>query len=513
MEIVAQVISGGFGEILVRQKHGKTVELGDLLIVDTSDGHIILQAYDLIYGSQLPAQVRELISGLKLEGQAKSLSLTEPDLDNYIIIKLKSLVNITKDSVPFIPKTLPKFFSDIRAITKEDLNFITITENPIYIGKVRSGSKVLDVDINLTGVSVLSHHILVPATTGRGKSNLVKVVTWGLVDKDFCGMLILDPHDEYYGRKNKGLKDHPKSKDNVVYYTPSNVPPGAFTLKININKLRPWHFRGTIDLSPAQKEACYAYSNIFGEDWIQHLLQDEEPQGDVNPVTLSTLRRKFNVHLGLATDDSGNIVSSGIFDTNGGESTISDIVSNLVDAKTVIVDTSVLGGQLELLVGSMISGAVLSRYKKLKGEGNLEAAPVISIVLEEAPRVLGKDALQSGGNIFSTIAREGRKFKIGLLAITQLPSLIPREILANMNTKIVLGIEMAPERRSIIDSASQDLSTDERNIASLDIGECIVTSNFTKFAIPVRIPLFEDFIEPQIKSKKNIKEDYSGAGI
>jgi DNA helicase HerA-like ATPase len=105
--------------------------------------------------------------------------------------------------------------------------------------------------------------------------------------------------------------------------------------------------------------------------------------------------------------------------------------------------------------------------------------------------VLGKEVLESGSNIFSTIAREGRKFKVGLTAITQLPSLIPREILANMNTKIILGTEMKPERQAIIESASQDLSQDDRNIASLDKGEAIIISNFVKFAMPVKIPLFD----------------------
>jgi len=44
--------------------------------------------------------------------------------------------------------------------------------------------------------------------------------------------------------------------------------------------------------------------------------------------------------------------------------------------------------------------------------------------------------LESIDNVFGKIAREGRKFQIGLIAITQLPSIIEREILANMNTKI-----------------------------------------------------------------------------
>ena len=131
-------------------------------------------------------------------------------------------------------------------------------------------------------------------------------------------------------------------------------------------------------------------------------------------------------------------------------------------------------------------------------------------MLEEAPRVLGKEVLESGPNIYSTIAREGRKFNVGLIAITQLPSLIPRQVLANINTKIILGIEMKPERQAIIDSAAQDLSTDDRNIASLDKGEAIITSNFAKFAMPIKIPFFPETMK---QNKQENKKSYSGVGI
>ena len=79
-----------------------------------------------------------------------------------------------------------------------------------------------------------------------------------------------------------------------------------------------------------------------------------------------------------------------------------------------------------------------------------------------------------------------------------------------MNTKIILGIEMEPERNAIIESASQDLSKDGRNIASLDIGEAVITSNFTKFAIPISIPLFDKKYTGRFKEKaKSEKLDYS----
>jgi hypothetical protein len=139
-----------------------------------------------------------------------------------------------------------------------------------------------------------------------------------------------------------------------------------------------------------------------------------------------------------------------------------------------------------------------------KSEGILADKPVVSVVIEEAPRVLGTDVLKTlGENIYSTVAREGRKFKVGLIAITQLISLIPREILANMNTKIILGNEMSVERSAVINSAAQDLSEDDRNIASLDKGEALVSSNFTKFAVPIQIPLFEDYIQNSAKTEKS----------
>ena len=73
-----------------------------------------------------------------------------------------------------------------------------------------------------------------------------------------------------------------------------------------------------------------------------------------------------------------------------------------------------------------------------------------------------------------------------------------------MNTKIILGNELEAERNAIIESASQDLSVDDRNIASLDKGEAIISSNFTKFAIPVKIPLFEELVNEEHKPSKKI---------
>jgi hypothetical protein len=500
--IKGQVISGGFGKILVREKSDQKLEIGELLVADTEDAKILLQVYDLLYGSQISQQNLELISGMNLE-ENTDLNFMDAEIRNYNLALMKNILTISTSKAK-ICKKLPSFFSNVRQIAEQDLNFLTKPDNSLFVGKLRSGSKTLDFNIFLDGSKVFAHHILVAGTTGRGKSVLLSNILWDATDKDYIGILVLDPHDEYYGRNKLGLKD---KKDNVVYYTPKNPPVGTKTLKINIELLRPNHFNGVVDWSQAQREALVAYFRNYGKEWITAIILEKKVIG-FTEATISVVKRRLLNLLDLDFDGQ-KLYSKSIFDLTSGITTIKDICNELEQSKTVIIDTSGFSGATEILIGSMISSEILSKYKNYKIKGELKTKPNISIILEEAPRVLGKEVLEKGSNIFATIAREGRKFKIGLTAITQLPSLIPRQILANMNTKIILGIEMAPERQAIIESASQDLSEDNRNIASLDIGEAIITSNFAKFALPVKIPLFEDLVKEDTTNKE-IKKDFSG---
>ncbi|HJN56703.1 MAG: ATP-binding protein [Candidatus Woesearchaeota archaeon] len=505
--IKGQVISGEFGKILIRQKSGQELELGELLIAESKGNIILMQVFDLIYGSQISQQNLELISGMKLE-ENTDMEFFDKNLRNYMLARLKNLITISKNKAS-VSKLMPSFFSDVREIKKEDLSFLTKPNNPIYIGNLRSGSKMLDVPIFLEGSKVLTHHILIAGTTGRGKSTLISNILWNLVEKDYCGILVLDPHDEYYGRNKIGLKDHPVN-NKVVYYTPKNPPAGAKTLKINIQKIKPHHFDGVVDFSDPQKQALSLYYKYFGTNWILNVLFEKKIEGvSFMEQTISVVKRRLLYLLDLEINGE-EIISKGIFDLTAGTNTINDIAKELEEGKIAIIDTSGFSGAVEILIGSLITTEVFNKYKYYKMQGSLNDKPIISIVLEEAPRVLGKDALEKGHNIFSTIAREGRKFKVGLTAITQLPSLIPREILANINTKIILGIEMKPERTAIIESASQDLSEDDRTIASLDMGEALISSNFSKFAIPVKIPFFDEIAKKDIEAKKETKKDFSG---
>lgn len=504
LEVAGQVVGGEIGKILVRQKSDQNIELGDLLTAADSsfgDAFLLLKVIDLLYGSQIPDSIRQLAAGLKLEGYSDNIDFMDPKLRNYVLAVIKPIARISKSSNEVhIPKSMPTFFSNVKLATKEDLSFLSVPNNPVYLGMVRSGSKIIDVDVYLNGDDLFTHHVLIPATTGRGKSNLLKVILWNLLDKGKIGILVLDPHDEYFGRDGQGLNKHPNSKKNLVYYS-SHAPVGSNTLVVNLETLTPDHFEGIVSFTDAQQDAISDYYRQYQNHWIEQIALGTPVQG-VAPGTLRVLQRKIRTSLGVRERDGCIICDTEVFSTDAGRSTTESIVNSLESGKVVIIDTSRLSDDAELLIGSIIANEVLDSHKELKAVGELAKRSPVSIVIEEAPRVLSTESMEQASNIYSTIAREGRKFKVGLVAVTQLTSVIPRMVLTNLNTKIILGNEMVTERQAIVDSAAQDLSEEDKTIASLDKGEALVSSIFTKFAIPIYTPKFETFL-----AKEKVADD------
>tara|TARA_Y100000590_G_C15738013_1_gene1019273 strand:- start:3381 stop:4961 length:1581 start_codon:yes stop_codon:yes gene_type:complete len=517
IEIVGQVIGGKIGDILIREKSGKNLEIGDLLVSEEENSFLILQTFALEYGSQIEERMQQMMSGVNLEQDVKDAEFYEPEFVNYVLARIKALARVSKnDFKPTMPKSLPSFFNKLRLIKNEDLKFLKKEKEQVFIGNIRSGSKVIkEAEVWLPAVDVFSHHVLIPATTGRGKSNLVKTILWHLLDHNKVGALVLDAHDEYYGRNEPGLKEHFKSRDNLAYYTPANPPVGCNQLTINLQSVRPEHFEGIARFSEPQYQFVrfmYGRGGIINPDWIRQVLTvDPEEFAEIDrsfqPGSIAVAQRKLKLLLGIDVAEGGEIISrNGVFDgTTRGMQTVNDIANVVEEGKIAVLDTSRLGSDAELLVGNIIASQLFENYKRYKSEGRLSEKPVVSVIIEEAPRVIGEDAMEAkNDNIYSLIAKEGRKFKIGLTAITQLASVIPKTILANMNTKIILGNEMKYERQAIIESASQDLSDDDRNIASLDKGEAIISSIFVPFAMPIKVPLFDELIQKQgdISEKK-----------
>ncbi|MDH5806882.1 MAG: ATP-binding protein [Candidatus Methanomethylicaceae archaeon] len=501
MEIVGSIVAGGSDRLIIREKKGANLELGELVVIEDFNKKYIYMVSSIEYGSIIGENRLYTSAGTIVEDTNPKLEFPEDDLRFFRKVTLIPLLEVYENTYR-TPRSIPNFLSKVRRIEKSDFSFLKIPENKIFLGKIRNGSKVLDLDYYMNGEEILSHHVLIAAQTGRGKSNLVKVMLWEIMNYGNFGILVLDVHNEYFGYGClKGLKDHPKANKALVYYS-KNPPPGQKKLIVNLKSISQEDLFGIIELSEPQKDAISIYVREYGNNWLKELLRETQENDilfekkKIHPSTLKALRRKLGNLFRIKILENGEPhCEDEVFCFEGvGETIISDMANALEEGKIVIIDGSTIPDETGLIIMSAVMREVFNRYEKYKNEGKLKEKVQIGVVLEEAPRILGE---LYDKNIFGRIAREGRKFKIGLIAVTQMASVIPDEILANIGTKIIMGNEMQKERMKLIENSPQNLSDYNYIIAGLEKGESIVTSIFSKFPVPIYTPLFDNIVNKE----------------
>lgn len=131
------------------------------------------------------------------------------------------------------------------------------------------------------------------------------------------------------------------------------------------------------------------------------------------------------------------------------------------------------------------------RIPYLDGERvrKLEELAAVCITIEEAPSVLNPDRMKYG-SIFRDISRQGRKFGLGLLVISQQVTEIDQGILTQINTELTMSLGNDTERDAAIKNASTDLSGFKRELAVLERGQAILTTSYRDLPIAVQVPEF-----------------------
>jgi DNA helicase HerA-like ATPase len=510
--IVGQIVGGNNKNLVLREKKGVGLEMGDLVAIDDIERRYIYMVSALEYGSLISEERLFDSSGTILENIKPNVEIPDKDLRLFRKVTINPLIEVRKVAVGVEKgvsvKSIPTFLSKVRGIQKEDFSFLDRPKTPIFFGRIRSGSKVLDMDYLLDGEKVISHHALISAQTGRGKSNLVKVMLWESMKHENLGILVFDVHNEYFGVANtKGLKDHPQASRCLSYFS-KDPPPGQKKLVANLKSIVPEDLVGVVSTTEAQEGAMQFFYNKHRKDWIREIMtEDEEMEAilekkGIQTATIRALRRKLRNVFGIIYGESNGLptCSGDVFDMETrGETTVKDMADLMEQGRVVLIDGSSIPDDAGLIITGAVMRTLFMRYEGYRDQGSLGAKPQVGVVLEEAPRVLDE---ARAGNIFGRIAREGRKFKIGLIAVTQMVSVIPTEILANIGTKVIMGSELAMERKRLIESASQDLTAYDQLIAGLDKGEAIISSIFSKFPVPIQVPLFEEVAKGGIEGKK-----------
>ena len=127
-----------------------------------------------------------------------------------------------------------------------------------------------------------------------------------------------------------------------------------------------------------------------------------------------------------------------------------------------------------------------------KKEALSNVKPVL-VVLEEAHRFLGKKE-SANNNVFARLVSEARKFNLGMCVVDQQPRLLADKVLSQLNTLFILGLASKADRTKLEAMCRKDILQQRNEIKNLDCGEMIVATNYMRFAAPVKVHKFEEFL-------------------
>jgi hypothetical protein len=170
-----------------------------------------------------------------------------------------------------------------------------------------------------------------------------------------------------------------------------------------------------------------------------------------------------------------------------------NILSNIKKAHANVLDLSQVDEAVASVLVSHILRNSLQRSKDAANSGNKQELLDSSVffILEEAHILAPNKRDSDSKRWIQRVAREGRKFGLGLCLVSQSPKTVDHDALSQMNNMIILRL-VEPEDQRHVQSASESLSKDLINqLPSLNVGEAIVLGLMTKVPTLVKIDEFK----------------------
>ncbi len=394
--------------------------------------------------------------------------------NNYIRGKVKILGDVN-DNLK-LPRTPVLPGTEINLADKDVLEEIFKVKNPIKLGSLVNQS---DVDVNVEANPILSRHLAILAMTGAGKSNTVSVLIDQLL-KYNVPIFVFDMHGEYVGAEfpNGDVniikpKINPKYMEFYEIKKLMNIPSNAV--------IQERHFRdafnhATKKLGEGTEETINFIDLMYDYLEVESGINDEECK--VEKSMVDVMNKILDAKLKY----------SNLFYKNA-----PNIISKIEPGNVNVLDLSQVDEYVATVLVSHILRNSLQKSKDAAHSENKEDLMKNSVffILEEAHILAPKNRDSDSKRWIQRVAREGRKFGLGLCLVSQSPKTVDHDALSQMNNMIILRL-VEPEDQRHVQSASESLSKDLVNqLPSLNVGEAVILGLMSKVPVLVKIDEFK----------------------
>ena len=316
--------------------------------------------------------------------------------------------------------------------------------------------------------SLVSRRSFVFARAGFGKSNLNKLLFSELYestphvtkrgDKRVpVGTVIFDPDGEYFWPDDKGrpgLCDVPSLEDKLVVFTERKNPSPFYQsfvaggIKLDIRRLRPGDVIAIAVGSERQEQQNVRKLRGLSQERWESLVNLIDANGNATPLDeicpLLDLDLQKQEAEALAARGNMTAIVGMLHDKS---SQLMDmLVHALSEGKLCVIDVSQMRGGQSLVLSGLILRRIFDRNQQEFTAADPKTIPTIAVV-EEAQSVLAEKT--PAAEPYVAWVKEGRKYDLGALLITQQPGSIPVEILSQGDNWFIFHLLSAADLASL----------------------------------------------------------------
>jgi len=357
---------------------------------------------------------------------------------------------------------------------------------------------------------------MVFAQSGFGKTNLVKILLYHIINDTSYGKLIFDLNGEYFlkGRKTYGLGDinEQKIKDNFVVYSDKKLPEEykdrfIYKGKVLINMHEHLTIGDILNFSTGFSEVMKSFLLYLQENEVKDFIKNintyvadpqqlhqrfpdfwDKKKEASSRTTVAAIRKRIAY---LIEEGKGLHSSSSTL--------IEAVMTYLKQGKTVVIDLSLRDSGDASIISTILVRKLFEHNKEKFTSDNPQDVINSVIFVEEAQNVLSDELVKSTANPFVKTAKEGRKFGIGIVAITQRPSAISEEIRTQAENFFAFHLGNSDDIRALIKSNVNYEDVIANFIQRETIpGNLYMVSSEQAFALPIRVKLFEELVENKV---------------
>ncbi len=451
----------------------------------------------------------------------------------------------------------PTIDDEVHLVTPQDMRVIygsTTEERAITVGHIAATSGISgQLDLG----QLVTRHFAVVGSTGSGKSNLLAVLVEAICTQGFpaARVLVIDPHGEYaaaVGQYGRVFKIKPAvEKGELPLYVPFWALPFEELQAIVLGQMQPAAETAVRDEVAGRKRSAAEYLSNRPPDtaitadspipfdlrklWFD--LDDFERQTFTdnartqpcakthigNAETLGSnqypapnpgnqapfanprprgIARQLELMRSRLQDSRFAFLfkpGDGLSPSTVGKTTgdLHTLVQSWVghDKPLTVLDVSALPSEvLSAVVGTLLRIVYDMLFWALDLPISGRKQPLL-IVLEEAHIFLPDGRDSAAHRTISKIAKEGRKYGIGLGVVTQRPSEIESTVLSQCGTMIALRLTNSADRSRVEAAMPDDLGALSGMLPALRTGEGVVLGE--AMPIPSRIQFFKARRRPQ----------------